>query len=106
MYVNFGLAKYTISNSKRRPRMNILSWILVGLVAGIIAKLLMPGRDPGGCIITILLGIAGALLGGFLAGLFGFGGITGFNFYTVIVAVLGSILILVLYRLVFRPGRD
>ena len=53
--------------------MNILSWILVGLVAGIIAKLLMPGRDPGGCIITILLGIAGALLGGFLAGLFGFG---------------------------------
>ncbi len=48
MYVNFGLAKYTISNSKRRPRMNILSWILVGLVAGIIAKLLMPGRDPGG----------------------------------------------------------
>jgi uncharacterized membrane protein YeaQ/YmgE (transglycosylase-associated protein family) len=85
--------------------MNILSWILVGLVAGIIAKLLMPGRDPGGCIITILLGIAGALLGGLLAGLFGFGGITGFNLYTVIVAVLGSILILVLYRLVFRPGR-
>ena len=64
--------------------MNILSWILVGLVAGIIAKLLMPGRDPGGCIITILLGIAGALLGGFLMGIFGFGGITGFNFYSVI----------------------
>jgi uncharacterized membrane protein YeaQ/YmgE (transglycosylase-associated protein family) len=113
MYVNFGLVNYTISNTKRRPRMdilswiwNILSWILVGLVAGVIAKLLMPGRDPGGCIITILLGIAGALLGGFLAGLFGFGGITGFNLYTLIVAVLGSILILVLYRLVFRPGRD
>jgi uncharacterized membrane protein YeaQ/YmgE (transglycosylase-associated protein family) len=86
--------------------MNILSWILVGLVAGVIAKLLMPGRDPGGCIITILLGIAGALLGGFLAGLIGFGGITRFNLYTLIVAVLGSILILVLYRLVFRPGRD
>ena len=47
--------------------MNIIAWILVGLIGGSLAKLLMPGRDPGGIIITILLGIAGALLGGFLA---------------------------------------
>jgi uncharacterized membrane protein YeaQ/YmgE (transglycosylase-associated protein family) len=84
---------------KRRSEMGLISWILVGLVAGIIAKFLMPGRDPGGCIITILLGILGANLGGFLATYFGFGGISGFNLDTLLVAVVGSMLILILYRL-------
>ena len=46
--------------------MGILSWIVFGLIAGVIAKLLMPGRDPGGCIVTMLLGVAGAFVGGFL----------------------------------------
>jgi len=80
--------------------MGILGWILFGLFVGIVAKLLMPGRDPGGFIVTILLGIAGALLGGFLgraAGLYREGDPVGF-----IMAVLGSIVVLVLYRLVAR----
>lgn len=80
--------------------MGILSWIVVGLIAGVIAKLLLPGRDPGGCIITMLIGIAGAILGGFIVGLFVGGDvITGVNVTTVIVAVLGAIILLLLYRL-------
>ena len=80
--------------------MDILLWILFGLVVGIVAKLIMPGRDPGGFIVTILLGIVGALLGGFLgraAGWYREGDPVGF-----IMAVLGSIVVLVLYRLVAR----
>lgn len=83
--------------------MGILSWILMGLIAGVIAKLLMPGRDPGGCIITMLIGIAGALLGGFLATLFGFGGVSGFDFRTLIIAVIGSIVLLAIFRMLRRP---
>ena len=74
----------------------MLSWIIFGLIVGIVAKLLMPGRDPGGFVITILLGIAGALVGGFLGrflGLYRPGQPAGF-----IMAVLGSILLLMLYR--------
>jgi len=78
----------------------ILSWVLFGLVAGVIAKLLMPGRDAGGCILTIVIGIAGALLGGWLATLFGFGGISGFDFRSLIIAVVGSILLLLIFRAV------
>lgn len=80
--------------------MGILSWILFGLVVGIIAKLLMPGRDPGGFIITILLGIAGALLGGFLGqamGLYGPNESAGW-----IVSILGAIVLLALYRMMVR----
>jgi uncharacterized membrane protein YeaQ/YmgE (transglycosylase-associated protein family) len=78
--------------------MSILGWIFFGLVVGIIGKLLMPGRDPGGFVITILLGIAGALVGGFLGRMLGFyreGDPVGF-----IMAVLGSIALLLLYRAV------
>ena len=74
----------------------MLGWILFGLIVGVVAKLLMPGRDPGGFIVTILLGIAGALVGGFIGrflGLYGPGQPAGF-----IMAVLGSILLLMLYR--------
>jgi uncharacterized membrane protein YeaQ/YmgE (transglycosylase-associated protein family) len=78
----------------------ILSWIVVGLIAGVIAKLLLPGRDPGGCIITMLIGIAGAILGGFLVGLFVGGNVvTGVNVTTILVAVVGAIILLLLYRL-------
>jgi uncharacterized membrane protein YeaQ/YmgE (transglycosylase-associated protein family) len=84
--------------------MSILGWILFGLIVGIVAKLVMPGRDPGGFIITILLGIVGALVGGFLGRAFGLyreGDPVGF-----IMAVVGSIVLLVLYRMVAgRPRR-
>lgn len=76
--------------------MDLLGWIVIGLLAGALAKLIMPGRDPGGCIVTMLLGIAGALLAGFigrLAGLYAPGQSAGF-----IAAVLGAIAILIVYR--------
>ena len=77
--------------------MSILGWIFFGLVVGIIGKLLMPGRDPGGFIITTLLGIVGALVGGFLGrvlGLYREGDPVGF-----VMAIIGSIILLVLYRM-------
>ena len=80
--------------------MGILSWIILGLIVGIIAKFLMPGKDPGGFIITILLGIAGALVGGFVSFRLGFGAVTGFNLPSLIIAVCGSIVLLIIYRAV------
>ena len=77
-----------------------LWWILIGGIAGVIAKAIMPGKDPGGCIVTILLGIAGALLAGFLGNLIGWyepGEGAGF-----IAAIVGAILILVIYRFAVR----
>ena len=77
--------------------MSILGWIFFGLVVGIIGKLLMPGRDPGGFIITTILGIVGALVGGFLGRVLGFyreGDPVGF-----VMAIIGSIILLVLYRM-------
>ena len=80
--------------------MGILSWILFGLVVGIIAKLLMPGRDPGGFIITILLGIAGALLGGFIGRAMGFYGPDQSAGW--LMSILGAIVLLVIYRFAAR----
>jgi uncharacterized membrane protein YeaQ/YmgE (transglycosylase-associated protein family) len=80
--------------------MGILTWIILGLIAGVIAKLIMPGDDPGGFIITILLGIAGALVGGFIASALGFGTVTGLNIWSIVIAILGAILVLLIYRLV------
>jgi Predicted membrane protein len=88
--------------NRREELMSIIGWILFGLVVGIVGKLLMPGRDPGGFIVTILLGIAGALLGGFVGQSLGFyreGEPAGF-----LMAVLGSIILLLLYRM-FAGGR-
>ncbi|MEC3950897.1 GlsB/YeaQ/YmgE family stress response membrane protein [Sphingobium sp. HWE2-09] len=81
--------------------MDLLGWIVVGLLAGAIARLIMPGRDPGGCIVTILMGMSGALLAGFvgrLAGLYAPGERAGF-----IAAIIGAVAILALYR--FFAGR-
>ena len=81
---------------------SILGWILFGLVVGVIAKLLMPGRDPGGFIVTILIGIAGALLGGWLGRVMGlYGPDEGAGFF---MALLGSIVLLALYRVFARRG--
>jgi uncharacterized membrane protein YeaQ/YmgE (transglycosylase-associated protein family) len=76
--------------------MSVLGWIVFGLVVGVVAKLLMPGRDPGGFVVTIFIGVVGALLGGFLGrllGLYGEGDPVGF-----VMAVLGAILLLWIYR--------
>jgi len=79
----------------------ILSWIVFGLIVGIIAKLLMPGRDPGGFIITIVLGIAGALLGGFLGRAMGFYGSNEQAGW--LISILGAIVLLVIYRVIAKP---
>lgn len=86
--------------------MGIIAWIIFGLIAGVIAKLLMPGRDGGGFILTCILGIlgiVGAVVGGWLATMFGIGGsISGFNLHSFLVAVVGAIVVLVIFRLLRR----
>ena len=82
--------------------MGILSWILLGLVAGALAKFIMPGRDPGGFFVTILLGIVGAFLGGFLGTFIGLGKITSFDLGGIFIATLGAILVLIIYRMVTK----
>ena len=76
----------------------LIFWIIVGLIAGVLAKFIMPGDDPGGFIITIILGIAGALVGGFLASLIGIGG--GGFIWTTPIATIGAIILLAIYRAV------
>ena len=79
--------------------MGILSWIVVGLIAGVLAKWIMPGRDPGGIIVTMLIGIVGAIIGGFLVGLVvGGDPVSGINITTILVATLGAIVLLAIYR--------
>ncbi len=78
--------------------MGILAWLVLGLIVGIVAKAVMPGDDPGGMIVTILLGIAGAFVGGFIATSLGMGSFTGFNLGSMVIAILGAILILFIYR--------
>jgi uncharacterized membrane protein YeaQ/YmgE (transglycosylase-associated protein family) len=83
--------------------MGIISWIFLGLIAGALAKFLVPGKDPGGFFITILIGIVGGVLGGFLGSFMGLGKIESFDLGGVIIATLGAIILLILYRL-FRKG--
>lgn len=81
--------------------MGILSWIVFGLIAGALAKLIMPGKDPGGCLVTIAIGIAGALLGGFIGTeIFNFGQVTGFDLGSLLIAILGSMILLLIYRII------
>jgi uncharacterized membrane protein YeaQ/YmgE (transglycosylase-associated protein family) len=78
--------------------MGIISWIIFGLVAGVFAKFLMPGDDPGGFIKTTGLGIVGALVGGFIGTRIGFGDVTGFNIRSFAIAIAGALLVLWGYR--------
>jgi len=78
--------------------MGLLSWFVLGLIVGIIAKLLIPGKDPGGFVITIILGIAGAFVGGFFGSQTGFGTVSGFDPRSLLIALGGAILLLVIYR--------
>ncbi len=78
--------------------MGIIAWIVFGLIAGALAKWIMPGKDPGGLIMTMVLGIVGAMIGGFIGSAFGFGGISGFDIRSFGLAVGGALLVLVGYR--------
>jgi uncharacterized membrane protein YeaQ/YmgE (transglycosylase-associated protein family) len=79
--------------------MGILLWVVFGLIAGAIAKYLMPGNAPGGMVATIILGIIGAVVGGFLGTLLGFGNISGFDLRSMALAVGGGVVVLLVYGL-------
>jgi len=85
--------------------MGLGSWIVMGLLAGAVAKFLLPGKDPGGCIMTVAIGVVGALLGGLLATYLGFGGLSGFDIRSFVIATLGAFLLLLLLR-VFKGRRE
>lgn len=76
----------------------MIYWAVFGLLAGAIAKFLMPGKDPGGYIITSIIGVIGAYIGGFIGTVLGFGGVQGFDLTSIILAVVGSIILLIGYR--------
>jgi uncharacterized membrane protein YeaQ/YmgE (transglycosylase-associated protein family) len=82
--------------------MGILLWALFGLIAGAIAKFLMPGNQPGGILLTIVLGIVGAIVGGFIGSQLGWGDITGFDIRSMLLAVGGGVLVLFIYGLVAK----
>ncbi len=82
--------------------MGLISWIAVGLIAGLLAKWIMPGSGPGGFVITVLIGMAGASIGGFIVRLLGGTGATGFNVWSILVATLGAIVLLFVYGLISR----
>lgn len=78
--------------------MGIIAWIVFGLIAGALAKFIMPGDDPGGIIVTMLLGIVGAVVGGFLGSMLLGVGVSGFNLTSLLIAIVGAILVLWIYR--------
>lgn len=80
--------------------MGILSWIFMGLIVGVLAKWIMPGKDPGGIIITICLGISGAFVGGYVGSFLGLGTVSGYNLVSFLLATGGAVLLLVLYRVI------
>jgi uncharacterized membrane protein YeaQ/YmgE (transglycosylase-associated protein family) len=78
--------------------MGFITWIILGLIVGILAKWIMPGKDPGGFFVTVGLGIAGAFVGGFIGAKLGIGAVTGFNIGSILIATGGAILLLAIYR--------
>jgi uncharacterized membrane protein YeaQ/YmgE (transglycosylase-associated protein family) len=81
--------------------MGILSWIIVGGLAGLLAQALI-GQGRSGCLMSVLLGIVGAFVGGFVMSLFGFGGVTGLNIWSIVVATVGAIIVLLIARALRR----
>ena len=80
----------------------LIFWIIVGLIAGALAKLVMPGDDPGGIVVTIIIGIVGAVLGGWLLSLIGIGGGAGSGgfIFSIIAGIIGAVILLAIYRMV------
>ena len=87
--------------------MGIIGWIILGLLAGLIAKAILPGEDPGGIIVTTLLGVAGAIIGGLITKALGFGDPIDefFDLSTWLGAIIGSIVLLLIYRAIFGARR-
>jgi uncharacterized membrane protein YeaQ/YmgE (transglycosylase-associated protein family) len=86
------------SHHRRKGEMGILSWILVGLIAGFLAKYVVPGEGPGGIIGDIIIGIVGAFIGGFIFNAFGHVGVNGLDLYSILVAFIGAVVLLFILR--------
>ncbi len=82
--------------------MGLVSWVIVGALAGLLAKWIMPGSGPCGFLVTVLLGMAGASIGGFFVGILGGTGATGFNIWSILVATFGAVILLFVYGLITR----
>ena len=82
--------------------MGIISWIVFGLIAGVLAKWIMPGKDPGGCVVTTILGVVGAFVGGYIGTLMGMGTVDGFDIRSFFLAIVGALLLLAIYRFATR----
>jgi len=82
--------------------MGIFAWIIFGLIAGALAKFIMPGDDPGGFIVTTIIGIVGAVIGGFIAVQLGWGDVSGFDVRSFVIAIAGALILLFGYRLLKR----
>ena len=82
--------------------MSFLAWIVLGLIAGAIAKALMPGKDPGGIIVTMIIGIVGAFIGGYIGSTLTGSGLNGFSLWSMVLAIVGAMLLLWIYRLATR----
>ena len=82
--------------------MGVIAWIVLGLIAGAIAKAIMPGKDPGGIVVTAVIGIVGALVGGYIGNLITGTGLTGFSLWSIILAIVGSLILLWIYRAATR----
>jgi uncharacterized membrane protein YeaQ/YmgE (transglycosylase-associated protein family) len=82
--------------------MGVIAWIVLGLIAGAIAKAIMPGKDPGGIIVTMLIGIVGAFLGGIIGNAIAGQGLNGFSLWSILLAIVGSLILLWIYRAVTR----
>jgi len=90
----------TATSRKEKSRMGILAWIIVGLIAGALAKMFVPGEGPGGILGDMLVGIVGAVIGGWVFNLFGHVGAYGLNLYSILVALVGAIILLMILRAV------
>jgi uncharacterized membrane protein YeaQ/YmgE (transglycosylase-associated protein family) len=90
------------NHCRKVTAMGIISWIVFGLIAGALAKWIMPGKDPAGCIVTIVIGVVGAFLGGYVGTLLKMGTVDGFDIRSFFLAVVGGVLLLAIYRLVIQ----
>ncbi len=85
--------------------MSIIGWIIVGIIAGWLARLVVPGEGPGGIIGDLIIGVVGAIIGGWIFAAFGHAGVTGLNLWSILVAFIGGVVLLWLLRLFTRPRR-
>jgi uncharacterized membrane protein YeaQ/YmgE (transglycosylase-associated protein family) len=104
LLINLTTLGLLITNRQQSSAMSFLAWIVLGLVAGFIGSKLV-NKTGEGLVRDVLLGVVGAIIGGFLFNLFGASGVTGLNLYSVLVAVVGAVVFLIVYHTIFRRRR-